>query len=219
MVIYIIEGEIGAGKTELIKSLAAEFKSRGKSVCCILEPVDEWVQSGALQLFYSDPDRYAYAFQTYVFASRIKAIVAQCQPDADITLIERSPATDTVFWELQKKNDVEQKMYECWSNMWLALLPFDLTSVTAIYIHADISVCMSRLSARGRDGESSVSREYQVALRAAYEKFLLGERTAPYRKVIVIEPAVAKLDWREQSPTKKEAIDAIIEMMLPSHHY
>jgi deoxyadenosine/deoxycytidine kinase len=43
------------------------------------EPVDQWqsvptVEGGTLNLldrFYSDPERYAYTFQNYVFMSRV----------------------------------------------------------------------------------------------------------------------------------------------------
>lgn len=49
--------------------------------CCqvVHEPVDQWqcvptVEGGTLNLldrFYSDPERYAYTFQNYVFMSRV----------------------------------------------------------------------------------------------------------------------------------------------------
>jgi deoxyadenosine/deoxycytidine kinase len=50
------------------------------------EPVDQWqsvptVEGGTLNLldrFYSDPERYAYTFQNYVFMSRVLQVGACC---------------------------------------------------------------------------------------------------------------------------------------------
>lgn len=212
--IYIIEGEIGAGKTELIKALTEEYKARDIVVCTIFEPVNDWVSTGALSLFYSDPIKYAYAFQTYVFSSRINVINELWNPNADIVLIERSPATDMVFWKLQNPNPVEDIMYKSWCNTWEKLLPFDLTSVTALYIHADLDICMTRMIQRNRNGEGGVSRDYQMKLRVAHEEFLMGDnRTCPYKSVVILEPTIANLDWRETSLDKKIVIDSIISLM------
>ena len=57
-VVIVIDGEIGAGKTTLIKILKEEFENKyNLNVCSIFEPVDKWRDIGALQMFYEDIDK------------------------------------------------------------------------------------------------------------------------------------------------------------------
>lgn len=196
--IVIIEGEIGAGKTELTKAIAAELEARGLNVCVVLEPVDKWKEVGALQMFYADPARHAYGFQTYVYATRIMAIDAavKSNPTADVYILERSPATDLIFMELQRDvaDPVEMRMYETWCDSWRLKLPIDLAAARVLYLKTSLGHCMSRVAQRHRDGEireekdasassaapkpasatGGVSIEYQARLRRAHEAFLQG---------------------------------------------
>jgi len=201
--IIIIEGEIGAGKTELTKAIAAELKARGLNVCVVLEPVDKWKEVGALQMFYADPARHAYGFQTYVYATRIMAIDAavRAHPAADVYILERSPATDLIFMELQRDvaDPVEMRMYETWCESWRLMIPIDLAAARVLYLKTSLGHCMSRVAQRHRDGEireskgtpaeekgaapaerspasatGGVSIEYQARLRRAHEAFLQG---------------------------------------------
>jgi deoxyadenosine/deoxycytidine kinase len=197
--VFIVEGEIAAGKTELALALADELRRRKLKVCLVLEPVELWKSVGILQKFYGDPARHGYSFQTYVFATRILAIrrAVEADPGADVYLLERSPATDQIFWFLQEEvvDPVERTMYHTWCQAWHQLLPFDLSQARVLYLRPNLAECMSRLTTRARDGElpardgelpardgelpreqkSGVSIEYQRRLREAHEAFLLGE--------------------------------------------
>lgn len=195
--VYVIEGEIAAGKTELARALAANLRARGLSVCLVLEPVEAWRAAGILQKFYADPGRHGYGFQTFVFSTRVAAIAnaVALQPEADVYLLERSPATDAVFMELQRGlvDPAEMTMYGQWCDMYRRLLPIDLASARVLYLRTSLDSCMARLAQRGREGEvahkpgseggaashdgsatGGVSIEYQQRLRRAHEAFLLG---------------------------------------------
>ena len=71
---YIVEGNIGSGKTELLTKL-------NENIDCeiIKEPVEIWQSitgngKNILQQFYENPSRYAYLFQTIVFKTRLQSI-------------------------------------------------------------------------------------------------------------------------------------------------
>lgn len=239
--IYIVEGEIAAGKTELVKAIAAELGRRGLKVTLVLEPVDRWREIGILQKFYGAPDRHGYGFQTYVFATRILEIAAAvtAAPDADVYLLERSPATDTIFMYAQRElvDPVEMRMYTTWCAAFNLMLPIDLSKAKVLYLRTDLSQCMSRLSSRAREGElpsgesapeakttavGGVSVGYQQHLRRLHEAFFLGrggeefpglpKSPFPSASVVCIGPELANLDWRKGAANEKD-IEQIVALM------
>ena len=72
---YIIEGNIGSGKSTILKLLQL-----AQNVEVIQEPVYMWLSikdddnKNLLEHFYSDMDRYSYMFQTMVFKTRIQSL-------------------------------------------------------------------------------------------------------------------------------------------------
>ena len=90
---YIIEGNIGSGKTTLINKLREKEKYE-----VIEEPVNQWLSikgdsnKNLLGLFYEDPQRYAYLFQTMVFKTRLQSL--DKPQEKDIRFSERSIWTD-----------------------------------------------------------------------------------------------------------------------------
>ncbi len=173
--VFIIEGEIAAGKTELIKSLNQYLTNQGLKVCLILEPVDMWRSVGILQKFYENPKRYGYAFQTYVFSTLIQNINKQMKENYDIIILERSPATSQIFMMLLDEvlEEVEKEMYKSWCDTFKELLHIDFQQVKVLYLKPNLSTCMERLMIRNRKEETSggVSLEYQTKLRKAHEAF------------------------------------------------
>lgn len=237
--IFTVEGVIAAGKTELAKSLAAGLEARGLDVCLVLEPVDQWKSAGVLQAFYKDPARYAYSFQTYVFATRVIAIhtAMAAKPHADVYIFERSPVTDPVFMSLQQVEPLEKIMYESWCSAWKAMNSVDYSQATAIYLCTSPETCTARLTSRAREGEiaattepadaelspatGGVSVEYQALLRRAHDAFYLRKNMEefpnlpanPITNVIVVRPEIADSDFRHGSPTSGKSIDLIIKKM------
>jgi len=237
--VFIIEGEIAAGKTELAKALAEELRRRGLKVALVLEPVERWRKIGILSKFYGAPGRHGYGFQTYVFATRVLEITAAvaAEPDADVYLLERSPATDMIFMELQRElvDPVEMEMYATWCESFRLMLPIDLSKAKVLYLKTSLGSCMSRLAERRREGEvaeigksdasatGGVSVEYQARLRRAHEAFFQGLHPAefpglpaspfPLESVVEIEPALADGDFRDAGPDRDRIVAAIVRKM------
>ena len=166
--IIIVESEIGAGKSTLLPALAEGLERRGWRPVLVYEPVDEW--SGILEKFYADPARWAYAFQTFVYSTRIAAIrravaAARAAPSLSLAplvfVLERSPITDEIFMELQRGAvaDVEMEMYEVWRRTFAPLLPIDLAKAAVLYLKPDLDTCMRRIAQRSRVGEVAKSKD------------------------------------------------------------
>lgn len=207
--IWIVEGEIGAGKTELIKALSGHFRENGQNVCAVFEPVDEWRETGALNKFYTTP-HFELSFQMYAMATRINHInnAMKANPEADIYILERSPATDKIFWKLQNVDNVDKKMYDSFAECLEKMIPFDIKTTKIIYLKPDIDLCMQRISERNRHEEKDLSRDYQMRLRAAHEEYL-----TLLPNVHTIGNEIASLDWRSDSPNREFAIKRILQIL------
>lgn len=228
--VFVIEGEIGAGKTEMALALAAMLNGRGLKVGLILEPVEQWVAAGILQQFYDDPKRFAYSFQTFVYATRVMAIVdgVAATPDADVFILERSPATDHIFAALQQMSSVELKMYNTWCDAYDRMLPLDLSRATVLYLKTDINRCMARVASRQRSGETAsdsktgVSIEYQQTLRRAHEAFFERKHLdefpdmprSPFARVIIVDSNLANGNFRDPGPERDRIVSTVAKMML-----
>jgi deoxycitidine kinase/deoxyguanosine kinase len=168
-----VEGNIGTGKSTLLKHLSAHCK-------VILEPVDEWTRmknangKNILEEFYSDPVRNAYLFQSIAFRSRMKNIVNRCD---DLCFVERSIYTDrNVFAKTCREdgliNDIEWDDYVSWFD-WLAT-EFQVQPKGFVYLRCEPEVSLTRIKKRNRPGEENISLEYLKKLHAKHDEWLLN---------------------------------------------
>jgi deoxyadenosine/deoxycytidine kinase len=224
--VLIIESEIGGGKSTLGPLVAAEACRRGRPAVFVPEPAGEW--GDILPRFYADPARWAYAFQTFVYATRIRAVqrAVAANPGARLFVLERSPVTDEIFMELQRDSvaPVEMEMYEVWRRTFAPLLPLDLSKAAVVYLQPSLSVCMARVAGRARAGEAALPLAYQQRLRRAHEALLLGAhaeefpqlatRPPPYPRaaVRVIPAALADLNFKDPGPSQDAVVAAALEV-------
>ncbi|KAJ7374493.1 hypothetical protein OS493_004830 [Desmophyllum pertusum] len=81
-----IEGNIGSGKTSLLK-----YFKQNSLVEVIEEPVKKWQNvdgSNTLELMYSDPKRWSYLFESYVLLTMME--VHHRPQNTPVRLLERS---------------------------------------------------------------------------------------------------------------------------------
>lgn len=171
---YIIEGNIGCGKTTLIRNL-----KKKENYEVIEEPLEEWKNiknedgENILGLFYKDGNKYAYLFQTIVFKSRIKSL--DIEQTKNIRFSERSIWTDkNIFskncYEMGLMNSVEKNTYDFWFE-WLESkikrLPDGI-----IYLRACPEICLDRMKKRDRLEENTVSLDYLTKIHEKHEVWL-----------------------------------------------
>jgi deoxyadenosine/deoxycytidine kinase len=171
---YIIEGNIGCGKTTLIRQL-----KENPNLEVIEEPVDVWKTikneegENILGLFYKNSKEYAYLFQTIVFKSRMMSIE---QPQKKlIRFSERSIWTDkNIFsnscYEMGVMNTIEKSTYDLWFE-WLEQ-KVSRKPDGIFYLRAEPNVCLERVHTRDRAEESSVSLEYLTTIHNKHDDWL-----------------------------------------------
>lgn len=198
---FIIEGNIGCGKSTLIDQLKQTARCE-----VIEEPVELWKsitdENGAniLALFYAAPHRFAYLFQTIVFKTRMMALeTPQVQP---VRFSERSIGTDKhIFsescFELGYMSVLEKKTYDTWFH-WLEQ-KISRRPDGIIYLQVDAAVCLQRIKKRDRNEESTVSLDYLSHLHSKHELWLnMRTHTHDHVPIYVIDNSGNPLDSFKQ---------------------
>lgn len=171
----VIEGNVGVGKSTFLSLLDAQL-----AVPVIPEPHHRWLSVGGenvLDLFYKNPKRWAYTFQSYAFITRIQEMMAhQSQHTHVMHVLERSVFSDrycfaALAYELGNMSLLEWELYQevfTWLVGACAIKPYGI-----IYLQADPDTCYKRISKRNRKEEAGVPYEYIVNLHEKHEKWLI----------------------------------------------
>ena len=169
--IYSLEGNIGAGKTTILKMIAKNFEN----VAFVEEPVNQWTNlngNDLLKCFYENPDRWGYSFEFYSMLTKLKNLVmAAIYSDKPIIVIERSLVSNKVFIDISKKlgklTPMEYKMLMVTYDFYLKNIYPELSGI--IYINTPVDICVQRIAKRNRNGECEIDKGYLELLN---EKFI-----------------------------------------------
>jgi len=182
-----IEGNIGVGKTSFLNLLNEALELPFE---LIPEPVAEWqnfkqaeaqnVTSNILEMFYQNPKRWAYLFQTLCFGSRVKNLLKlknkiQDDQSSKLFIFERSLESDReIFAQSFHLNGfftaAEWLLYNEYFQFMTKEFGFPMTGI--IYLRARSSVCLERCKRRARDEEIGLNLEYLEELDMRHEEWL-----------------------------------------------
>jgi deoxyadenosine/deoxycytidine kinase len=162
--IISLEGNIGAGKSTMLDHLKYV-----DNTIVVKEDIDAYTNlNGNLNIldkFYSNPDKYAFAFQTVCLASKVDKLesIMKSNPNA-IIIMERSILSDRyMFADLLHKSgsidDVEYEVYLYHYNRCQKYEP-DLL----LYLDVDVQTCHERIKIRNREGEQGITISYLTDL-------------------------------------------------------
>ena len=183
---FTIEGNIGSGKTTLLEHLKSRVKN--SNVLFVEEPVhafEKCIINGnsykPLQTFYSDLNKYSFAFQTWVakcYDNQLKSISKVTNADS-VLVFDRAAYFSTVFIRLSHKNkyisDFEKDLLvnNCDDAVHTYFASDNFMGVNKIfYLDTPINVCLEQINIRDREGEaktSSISASYLEDIDAQYK--------------------------------------------------
>ena len=187
--IFTIEGNIGAGKSSLLKLL--QDVHLDKKHVIVLEPVDEWmrakpVDGGAsiFEMYYEDKHRYGFMFQMFALQTRVKhmADIIANNPDA-VIVCERCHLTDyeifaKMLHEHEIINDAEYFVYKSWYDFMMVTVKPRVHGV--IYLRVAPEVCVERILKRNRQGEENIDITYIQQLHGQHEAWLSQKKVIDY---------------------------------------
>ena len=164
--IYALEGNIGAGKTTVMKIISNHFND----VEFVVEPVKQWQNLGGMNLldsFYTDPKRWGFSFEFYSMLTKIQALLKAAESDKPIIIIERSILSNKVFMDLSNDLGKLDKMEYCMLmntyNFYLEHVYPQLSGI--IYLDTPVEECIRRITKRNRGEECTIEKSYLDAIK------------------------------------------------------
>ena len=164
--IYALEGNIGSGKTTIMKIISNHFKD----VEFIEEPVKQWQNLGGMNLldsFYSDPKRWGFSFEFFSMLTKIESLLKAAESNKPIIIIERSIFSNRVFMDLSKELGKLDTMEYCMLtnvyNFYLAHVYPQISGI--IYLDTPVEECINRITRRNRGEECTIEKSYLDAIK------------------------------------------------------
>ena len=159
--IYALEGNIGAGKSTIMKIISNQFHD----VEFVEEPVKQWQNLNGCNLldsFYSDPKRWGFSFEFYSMLTKIQALLKAADSDKPIIIIERSILSNKVFMDLSndlgKLDKMEYAMLINTYNFYLENVYPQIAGI--IYLDTPVDECIRRITKRNREEECTIEKSY-----------------------------------------------------------
>lgn len=196
--IISVNGNIGSGKSTLMDNLAKASTKEMKLFDLIPEPIETW--KPWLKLFYSDPQRYAYSFQSVVLLHQMIQYEFICDSQrmmSPMVLFERDPlVSHHIFAQtLMEDGNIHPLEMEVYREMYRR--KFHWIPDYTVYIRTPPELCLERIHERNRSSEGGIPLEYLKKLHMHHERLFMDEAHRYEGRVIVIDGS--------QSPEKVAA--------------
>ena len=160
-----IAGNIGVGKSTLVKMLSAEMKWEP-----FYEPVTE---NPYLADFYQNMSAWAFHSQVFFLTHRLRAHFQLAQ-NPNSVVQDRSVYEDAeIFAEnLFRQGNMIERDYQTYRELYETTAQFLAPPDLVIYLRASVPTLMHRINSRGRDYERKITPEYLQNLNDLYESWI-----------------------------------------------
>lgn len=175
---YIVEGNIGTGKSTFLTYLGQAFKH----IDVALEPLNAWHNNEAgqslLAHFYQDPQRWAYTFETFAMACRVQEHLKDQNHSSPYRVVERSIYSGHYCFARNGfsqgfMTELEWHLY----NQWFSLLaPLCQKPKGFIYLRTEPEIAYERIQKRNRNAEKNIPFSYIQDIHTHHEQFLIEKK-------------------------------------------
>lgn len=160
-----IAGNIGVGKSTLVRMLSAEMNWDP-----FYEPVTE---NPYLADFYQNMSAWAFHSQVFFLTHRLRAHFQLAQYSSSVVQ-DRSVYEDAeIFAEnLFRQGNMIERDYQTYRELYETTVQFLPPPDLVIYLRASVPTLLNRINSRGRDYERKISAEYLQNLNDLYESWI-----------------------------------------------
>ena len=200
--IVSVEGNIGSGKSSLLRQLQSYYiqhksivdKELGKELIFCQEPVDEWASiqdksgNSILTKFYENQEKYSFCFQMTAYISRLNILRNLMKSHSNTIIIsERCLYTDKcvfakMLYDSGKMDHIEYAVYNKWFDTFTDEVPIS----KLIYLKTDPVVANERVLKRNRLGET-VPLEYLTNCNKYHDDWIFGDNTFNKKNILVLD--------------------------------
>lgn len=180
----VVEGNIGSGKTSLVKMLTKELSAHSI--------YEEFSDNPFLPKFYAEPEKHAFPLELSFLAERYHQLKKELNTR---DLFHKNIISDyyfiksLIFAEITLPED-EFALYKKLFHIIHQKLPQpDLL----IYLYSDVERLQKNISKRGRDYESQITDDYLKKIHKGYFNFLSQQNSFP---VLILN--LTNIDFVEQ---------------------
>jgi deoxyadenosine/deoxycytidine kinase len=216
---YILEGNIGAGKSTFLTVLSRTLPN----IEVIFEPINNWQKNiygqSLLSNFYQDSQRWAYTFETFAMACRIREHLKDQENSNPFRIIERSIYSGHYCFALNGyangyMSALEWHVYNQWFSM---LIPSCKAPRGFIYVRADPEIAYQRIKKRNRTAEATISFDYVKQIHDYHERFLIHKvDILPSLKNVPVLILDCNEDFEESTQKQGELIDQVQKFLIDS---
>ena len=176
---YIIEGNIGAGKSTFLKLIERKIPF----ITAVTEPVASWDShehgSSLLQNFIEDSPRWSYTMETFTMICRVKEHVHDQNRPEPCVVVERSIYSGHYVFSVNgyKQGFMTEKEWHIYQHYFNYLIPgYCKPPQGFIYLRTDPQIAFERIKKRSRSSEGSISLEYLQQVHDRHEDFLIKKQ-------------------------------------------
>jgi hypothetical protein len=168
----VVAGNIGAGKSSLVRLLSERLRFRP-----YYEPVAE---NPYLEDFYKDMPAWAFHSQLFFLSYRLRSHRA-LMDDPHSVVQDRSLYEDAEVFarNLYDRGTMSERDWLTYFGLYETMAGLLPSPDLVVYIRASVETLKSRIAARGRGFEAAIPDEYLESLGSLYESWIEGFDLAP----------------------------------------
>lgn len=171
----VIEGNIGAGKTSLVKKIAQDFHAR-----TVLERFED---NPFLPRFYENQERYSFPLELSFLADRYNQVKNELN---SLDLFSEFMIADYYFMKslIFASRTLQDDEYALYKQLFHIIYQQVPKPDLYVYLHSSVKRLLNNIELRGRDYEKSIPSDYLESIQDAYFNFFKQQNQL---KIIIID--------------------------------